>query len=105
MDTAELAAVTGMTRAADSAERKHGGWMQEAIRHLRQYAATRGGFLIEDARSYAEMNGLTAPPDDRAWGAVARVAKASGVIAPAGYAKAKSSNNSPKVLWVAAAGA
>lgn len=103
MNTAEVAAQRGMERAAGAAERKHTGWTDEALRHLESYAAQCvGSFLIEDLRDYAERHGLASPPDERAWGSVVRMASKAGSIVSVGFARARSSNNSPKTLWRAA---
>jgi hypothetical protein len=61
-------------------------------------------FLCEDVRERIAKDGvaLAEPPSLKAWGRVMLLAKARGVIAPAGYAPARSSNLSPKVLWRAA---
>lgn len=103
MEHAEQAAQRGMDRATGAAERRHTGWVDEALRHLADFAARQvGGFLIEDARNYAETHGLASPPDERAWGSVVRLASKAGSIKSVGYARARSSNNSPKTLWSAA---
>lgn len=57
---------------------------------------------MEDARDYAEGVGLPAPPDKRAWGAVAMTLARRGVIACQGWGAADSSNGSAKRLWRAA---
>lgn len=57
-------------------------------------------FTIESLRSWVDKR-IDSPPELRAWGAVTRRLKAEGVIRPTGgYAKAASSNLSPKALYV-----
>lgn len=102
---AALAAADGMARAADHADRETPTWSDRALGCLVMWARSNPGslWLIEDVRAYAEeAEGLPPAPDGRAWGAVAVRARRLGVIVPAGYASARSSNNSPKVLWRAA---
>ena len=102
---ASFAAADGMARAADHADRETPSWSDRALGCLVMWARSNPGslWLIEDVRAYAEeAEGLPPAPDGRAWGAVAVRARRLGVIVPAGYASARSSNNSPKVLWRAA---
>ena len=66
--------------------------MEFLARHIRGDC-----FLAEEVRNFA--TGLDLPPDGRAWGVVFRSAAREGLIVKAGYAPAKSSNLSPKVLW------
>jgi len=103
MFAAEQAAVDGMTRAIDHANRKSPDWEASAFHFLMHYARLprlRGQpFLIEDAREWAYEQGLERPPDGRAWGAVTRYAAAERHLVRVGFANARSSNNSPKVLW------
>lgn len=102
-EVAEEAAVTGMLLAASHANRVSENWTEEALNFFRLYAAMKpDGFLTEEARQWAEKIGLPPPPDGRAWGHIARKASLEGVVKSAGYEKARSSNNSPKVLWRAA---
>ena len=100
--TAALRRDDGIERAGDHADREHEEWRVTAAKLLETYAEfqVRGKpFLIEDATTFAYGSGLPQPPDGRAWGAAARLAKSKGYIVACGYAPAKSSNLSPKVLW------
>jgi len=102
-EMAEEAAETGMLLAAAHADREIGNWSEEALNFFRLYSTIKpDGFLTEDARAWAEKIGLPPPPDGRAWGYIARRASREGFVRSAGYEKARSSNNSPKVLWRAA---
>lgn len=86
--------------AADHADRKSAEWTKRAVALFSVYARNSiGPFLAEEARQYAESHGLAEPPDGRAWGHVVQSAKRAGVVVSCGFAGAKSSNGSPKVLW------
>lgn len=93
----------GITRAVDHAETVAQGWKHRARGYLLEYLATHSGtFLAEVVREFAEGRGMDYPPDGRAWGAVFQSAARESLIVKAGYAPARSSNLSPKVLWRAA---
>lgn len=99
-DVAAKAATRGMERAAARAERVTPEWMSLARGFLVGYAMKHpDGFLIEAAVAEAIENGITAP-DARAWGAVVRLAASRREIEQTGrYARANTSNRSPKPLW------
>lgn len=87
----------GIARAIEHAGQR---WKRLARGYVLEYLAAQSeSFLAEDARAFAERLGFEAPPDGRAWGAVIQGAAREGLIAKVGYAPAKSSNLSPKVLW------
>jgi hypothetical protein len=100
---AESARATGHRLAALSAQRAETaspGWVEAACILVALFAATTPApFLMEDARRCAELQGLGAPPDKRAWGAVTQALKRKGVIQACGTGAARSSHGSPKVLW------
>lgn len=99
-ELAELAGSTGALLAASHADRKSQGWSEDALSFFELYANQKpDGFLTEDVRVWAEKMGFPPPPDERAWGHIAKKAAKKGMVVPIGYAKARSSNNSPKVLW------
>jgi len=99
-ELADVLADSGMTLAASHADRTVENWTEEAEELFTLYASMHpNGFLTEDVRMWAKKLGFPPPPDGRAWGYIARKASVSGRIKSIGYAKAKSSNNSPKVLW------
>lgn len=89
--------------SAKHADRVESQWSITALQAVRTFATVKGSgctFLAEEARAWAEdVRGVSPPPDGRAWGHVILKARAEGLIASAGYAPAKSSNGSPKVLW------
>lgn len=101
-DLAELGADISMTLAASHAERVSDGWVTEAELLFRMYAQSHPkGFLTEEVRVWAGKLGFTDPPDNRAWGYVARRVSASGYVKAAGFEKQKSANchGSPKTVW------
>lgn len=91
----------GMARVRRSADDAVPDWTELAAAYLRDYARTTHGqpFLVEDA---AEVSRLPAPPNAKAWGPAAQLAARRGWIVTAGYARARTSNRSPKTLWKAA---
>lgn len=92
----------GIQQSAEHANQAEDEWTGQALALLTAFALQVGRpFLIEEARAYAEVNGLPAPPDARAWGYVARKAYAKKRIDKVGFAPAASSNCSPKVQWTA----
>lgn len=96
----------GIQQAGDHAGER---WRKSARGYLLEYIARHPRsqfpdgvtFLAEDIREYAEAHGFDRPPDGRAWGVVFQSAAREGLIRKAGYAPARSSNLSPKVLWAA----
>jgi hypothetical protein len=104
-DAAWTRAEQSMEAAAGHADRVEAHWRHQALGALTMFASLHAQpFLIEEARAFAEANGLPQPPDARAWGSVTQAA-ARGEnprIRRIGYAAAASSNCSPKVLWIGA---
>lgn len=99
-ELADEAGITGALLAASHADREIHNWSDDALSFFELYAQQKpDGFLTEDVRTWAEKMGFPPPPDERAWGHIAKKAAKAGVVVPIGYAKARSSNNSPKVLW------
>ena len=87
--------------AADHADRRTAEWTKMASALFATFARqATGPFLTEEAREYAESHGLSEPPDGRAWGHIAKSAQRAGITVSAGFGSAKSSNGSPKVLWI-----
>lgn len=93
----------GMQRAVDHADAVRPSWSDRAGALLREYAADRGSWMVEDLREWASARGLPEPPDGRAWGAVVQRAARAKQIYRVGWQEAKSSNLSPKGLWLATA--
>jgi hypothetical protein len=88
----------GMQRAVDHADRVTDGWREIAISHVDDYARKHAVFLAEDVIADADGK-VPEPPSRKAWGAVMQRAAREGTIEKAGYAPARTSNCSPKVLW------
>ena len=97
---AQEAAVTGIKRSADHADRERSGWVEEAAEAL-GWASTQypgSEFTIEQLRQLTAE--LPAPPDLRSWGAATqRATKLGYIIKTRNFALAASSNNSPKPLY------
>lgn len=91
---------SGIARAVEHADADTPGWSDIAFDFLEACARVRvAPFLAEDIIEMAKAAHMEPPPDGRAWGGVFQRACRRGVIAKAGYAPAKTSNCSPKVLW------
>jgi hypothetical protein len=93
----------GIERSGAHADLKNVGmWRVYAAGMIRDFGREYGkAFLIEDVLPYARNLNLPDPPDGRAWGAATQLAKRNGFIRSCGARRAKSSNMSPKVLWIA----
>lgn len=90
----------GIALVAENADVKNEGWSIRALDYFEQFCVEAPEtFMVEDARDWCYGQGLDKPHDDRAWGAIVRRASGKGIIRRAGYAAARSSNLSPKVLW------
>jgi len=102
---AEKARDIGIQRAVDHADKVTPSWSDRAVELFLAYCQENKGttFMTEDGRWYAEALGLPEPPDKRAWGAIAMMAKKRGVIRGNGYApqKAVNAHCAPKTVWVA----
>lgn len=89
----------GICRAVEHADRESPSWSDLALTFLRGWVQGHRGELLAEDVVLAARGQVPAPPDGRAWGGVLQRAARAGVIAKAGYAPAKTSNLSPKVLW------
>jgi hypothetical protein len=100
LNEARATGLLAASKAANHANSQDDGWKEKALHLFVKFAAkTPTAFLTEDARKFAEENGLLPPPDGRAWGHVAKTAERLKYVRFDGYGAAKSSNGSPKVLW------
>jgi len=102
IELGELGAEAGMMVAASHAERESMGWADFAEELFVLYAIQHpDGFMTEDVRVWAVKLGFNAPPDNRAWGYVARKVARDGHIYAVGYSKQKSAtcHGSPKTIW------
>lgn len=75
--------------AADHADRVSRDWSDKALEILRRYCEAHPTVMSEDVRAFAKTQGLEAPPELRAWGAVMLRGKAKGYMQHAGWATAK----------------
>ncbi len=99
-DAATMAAEKGIQSSADHADADEEGWTFQALGMLTAFAAEHPQpFLIEEARVWAIAKGLPIPDNQKAWGAVTRMAVAKKRIEKCGAAAAASSNHSLKHLW------
>ena len=90
-DDAWIGAEEGADRAADHAERVDPGWKDAALSLFQVFAEQRGdaGFRTEEARVFAEGEGLTPPPDGRSWGHIALRARRAGIVVKIGTQNTK----------------
>jgi hypothetical protein len=99
---AEVGAETGALLAASHAERQSEGWTDTAKELFELYAIQHpDGFMTEEVRAWAEKLGFEPPPDNRAWGYIAKAAAREGVVRAVGFAKQRSAtcHGSPKTIW------
>lgn len=94
----------GMEQAADHADREEPGWTDEALEHIRRFAAANRGrdFLAEEIAPWAYLAGCSRPPDDRAWGTPISRAGRLGIIEQTGLAaknKLSGHNSTWRPLW------
>lgn len=101
-DAAMEARDLGMQRAVDHANRQESEWSGQALGLLVAFAKqAERPFLIEEARAWAETQGLPPPPDARAWGAVTKRCSAKQRIRKTGEGRAAASSNAAmKPTWV-----
>lgn len=102
LDYADLGAQTGMMRSSNHADRVTKDWSREAELLFQYYALMhRDGFMTEDVRVWAKKLGFSEPPDNRAWGAVAKKLAKAERIRAVGYGKQRSvtCHGSPKTIW------
>lgn len=84
--------------AADHADSKVSEWTLVASVAFNEYAMSVGRpFLTSEAASYARGVGVPEPPDNRAWGHIAKAMHSAGFVHHAGYATDR--YGSPKHLW------
>jgi hypothetical protein len=82
-------AIEGAELAAAKANRVHADWSEKALAAWHEHARTHQHFTAEDVRlAFAEA--VPAAPDQRAWGAIPRIAIRQGMCRSVGVTKAKS---------------
>lgn len=91
----------GMIKAALNAENENEGWIKSAYDFLLKYSRTHKEFMCEDVREASEGI-VPPPPTNRAWGAIIRQARKSGLIVKKGYraVKNKKAHATPAALWL-----
>lgn len=101
-DLAQQGADTGMLVAASHADNVNGDWSELAEILFKLHARLHPeGFMTEDVRVWAVKLGFTEPPDNRAWGYIAKSLARQGYIEAIGYGKQRSAtcHGSPKTIW------
>lgn len=78
--TADELKELGITRAIEHADRVVESWSENAYRLFTDFCKTVTELKTEDARIYAESQGIEEPPTKRAWGAITLKAARAGVI-------------------------
>jgi hypothetical protein len=98
---AEVLRDDGMRRAVDHADRVAPQWSEQALDAVRAFSLTRDHITSEQVRQWAEKDGLSAPPDGRAWGAIMRRAAKEGLIRKIGWTTATDPkvHCNPVSLW------
>ena len=90
MNLGEELAIAGGATAAAHADSQSAGWLARATGLAEQFVINHvdlPSFQAIELRFYAEAQGLTSPPDARAWGHVMRRLKKNGVIESIGTGK------------------
>ena len=102
LEEAKQAGQLGALEASQHADAETSDWSTDAAILFVDFArdVKKGEpFLTEDAREWAEKGGFSPPPDRRAWGFISMSMHRAGHVTQCGYAPARTSNGSPKVLW------
>lgn len=87
----------GIASSANHAETDAPGWSDRAYKTIRLMASfTTTEWTMEQARAACYACGLDKPAEERAFGAVTQRLIRDRIIEPVGFAKAASSNGSPK---------
>jgi hypothetical protein len=93
----------GIIRSETKQEQLEPGWQDLAIEKLKIYIQSTNQFITEDFRLWAEQNGLSQPPEPRAYGALILKAIKLGLIRWSGHyqeMKNPKSHNCPKKVWL-----
>ncbi len=99
---AEINADAGMATAVAHANQHEEDWSATAQILFKLYASFHPeGFMTEDVRLWACKLGFPEPPDNRAWGVIAKNLAKNGYIKSQGFDKQKSANchGAPKTVW------
>lgn len=94
-------AANGIDRAVERADRIDPDWSKRAYELFEGYALTHYEFMTEDVRVWAIDQGLSVPPDGRAWGAVALRAVRDKIIVRDRYQKTRipPAHATPRPVW------
>jgi hypothetical protein len=93
----------GIIRAEIKQEQIEPGWQDLAIEKLKLFIQSTNQFITEDFRLWAEDNGLSQPPEPRAYGALILKATKLNLITWNGHyqeMKNPKSHGCPKKVWV-----
>lgn len=92
----------GIKKAVANANKKTSDWSKMAYNYFVAFLNDRHTpFMCEDARVYAEQNGLPEPPSKRAWGMIILKAKKESIITRCGMGTVKNpnANNANASIW------
>lgn len=90
LDLGKTLARQGAELAAGAADRRVPRWTEQAFTVFKAHAERHHFFTTEDVRGSAAGQELQAPPDGRAWGAVAqRAAGIHGIVRRHSYVEAR----------------
>lgn len=87
----------GLQRAKEAADHAGDEWKGAAYQAFVQYAREHKTFTTEEVRK--ANPDLPSPPDQRAWGHIAKSAERREIVEAVGFKRAQSSNGRVSVLW------
>lgn len=85
MNLGEVMKQRGITLALRNANEQHESWGERAYNYLKAFIKDNPTFRAEQARAYAESQGLEEPKSKRAFGAVILRAAKAGIIKKIGH--------------------
>lgn len=83
-DLGEVLKQRGITLALRNANEEHESWGERAFHFLKAFCKDHPRFRAEEAREFAEHNGLEVPKSKRAFGAIVLRAARAGIIKKVG---------------------
>ena len=89
MNTTNEGLKIGHIKADEAASHAGTEWKDVALAAFKQYAKNHSHFTTEQVR-LASTDTVPSPPDTRAWGGIARIAKLKGFILSNGWVRAES---------------
>jgi hypothetical protein len=99
LDIAFAAASTGMSQAADAADRNIPGWTNMAFEFLVDFARSHDRFISEDVSDASKKTNFPQPHTDRAWGSVYRRAIKENIIIQDGIGRSRRRHASVCPYW------